>query len=204
MVEIKTREFEPNEIREAVRIQIQELNQGFLSSFGDEALEVIFSHVAESRWGIFVLAVDAQQKRVLGYVFGTLGTGKLYTDFLCRKTFAAMKYFLPKMLSWVRIKKAFETLLYPFKKRDADARSPEAELLDLAVSRDYHGTGVAQMLFAGFVEECRRREISAFQIPTTETLNQAHRFYEKMGAVRAGTVEVHEGQNTFIYLYQIK
>ena len=202
MIVIKTTDFSVTEIRQAVRIQIEELNQGFLSSFGDKALELIFSHTAKCRWGIFVIAIDSEQGKVVGYVFGSDDINSYYKDFFLKKIPAAVFYFLPKMLSLKRIKKSFETLFYPTKHGSADM--PRAELLDLAVSSSYHGTGVAQKLFAGFVNECRQRGVNVFSIPTSASLVRAHRFYEKMGANKAGSIEIHKGEEAFVYVYYIK
>ncbi len=201
MIIIKVSDFSVTEIRQAVRIQIEELDQGFLSSFGDKALELIFSHAANSRWGVFVAAIDSEQEKVLGYVFGSIDTGRFYKDFLVRKIPVAVVYFLPKMLSLERIRKAFETLFYPAKHGSPDL--PRAELLDLAVGSSYHGTGVAQKLFFGFVTECHLRKVNAFKIPTSASLVRAHRFYEKMGARKVGSIEIHKGQEAFVYEYRI-
>jgi len=203
MIRYKTNGLTLDELRQAAQIQIQELPQGFLSSLGEKPLELIFAHVARSPLGIMVLAVEENTGKVVGYVFGSLDTGKLYKEFLLKRTFQAIRYFAPKLLSWQRIKKALETLLYPVKKQSQQDKSG-AELLDLAVITSYHGTGVAQQLFKNFVEECRLRGVKAFEIPTTEGLERAHRFYEKMGARRVGSVEVHNGKKTYIYQYNIQ
>ena len=202
-IEYKISEFTYDEIHQSVRIQIQELAQGFLSSLGEKPLELIFAHVASSRWGILIVAVESEQSQVVGYVFGATDTGQLYKEFLLKRTPAAVIYFLPKLLSWQRIKKAFETLLYPTRKRPEQMQLPKPELLDLAVTQAYQGTGVAQELFRQFVNQCRSRGVTAFQIPTTEGLDRAHRFYEKMGSRKVSTIEVHQGQQTYIYLYEI-
>ncbi len=201
MIEIKVSNFEKEEVKQAARIQVEELGEGFLSSFGENALTVIFQHFSESPWGILVLAVNPTQEKVIGYVFGSIDTGKAYKEFLIRRILTAIRYFLPKMLSIKRIKKAFETLFYPTKL--PSQLLPEVELLDLAVCNEYHGTGVAQQLFQAFVEELKLRGIDAFKIPTSASLGQAHKFYEKMGARKIESIEIHEGEETFLYLYEI-
>jgi len=203
MIECKTTGFTTDEIRQAVRIQIQELRQGFLSSMGEKPLELIFAHVASSRWGILILALESERGQVVGYVLGATDTGQLYKEFLLKRTPSALVHFLPKLLSWQRIKKAFETLLYPIRKRPTQIQLPRPELLDLAVPQAYQGTGVARELFRQFVNQCRNRGSMAFRIPTGEGLNRAHRFYEKMGAHKVSTTEVHQGQQSYIYLYEI-
>ncbi len=204
MVEYKIAGITPDEIRQAVRVQIQELNQGFLSSLGEKPLELIFSHVASSRWGMMALAIESESRQVVGYVFGATDTSQLYKEFLLKRTLPAIVYFVPRLLSWRKIKKAFETLMYPAKNRAEKVELPRPELLDLAVIQPYQGTGVAQELFKHFVNQCRKRGVTAFQIPTTEGLDRAHRFYEKMGARKVTTIEVHQGQKTYIYRYDIQ
>ena len=202
MLQIKVTDFKREEVCQAVSIQIQELSEGFLSSFGPRALGLIFTHISQSRWGIFVIAVDSASKHVLGYILGAVDTSRLYREFLLKKAPVAAIFFLPKMLSLTRIKKAFETLLYPAKERSAAL--PKAELLDLAVRSDYHGTGVAQQLFKTFVAECKSRGLEDFKIPTSKSLVRAHRFYEKMGAKRqASSIEIHKGAETFVYVFDV-
>ena len=168
-------------------------------------MALIFTHVASSRFGILVLAKGSGHDRVIGYVFGATNTGQLYKDFLVKRTFRAILYFLPKLLSWERIKKAFETLFYPTQKGQQDRRDDcDAELLDLAVSQAYQGKGVAQRLFDNFVSQCSEYGIDCFDIPTAESLGRAHRFYEKVGAQRVGSLVVHGDQQTYVYRYNVQ
>ena len=204
MIHYKVTQFTTDELRQAARIQMQELPQGFLSSLGEKPLELIFSHVATSRRGILVLATESEKNQVVGYVFGATHTGQLYKEFLLKRTIPALAYFLPKLLSWQRIRKAFETLLYPAKKQPQQSGEVKPELLDLAVTEAYHGTGIAQQLFKEFVNQCRGRGIDVFEIPTSEGLTRAHHFYEKMGAKRIDTIEVHDGQKTYVYQYYLE
>lgn len=203
MIEYKASQFTSSEIHQAVGIQIQELRQGYLSSLGEKPLDLIFSHVASSYWGMLILGKESGQNQVVGYVFGTTDTTRLYKEFIFKRTPLALIYFLPKMISWQRIKKGFETLFYPARKGPDKMQSETPELLDLAVAKDYQGVGVAQELFRQFVGQCRSRGITSFRIPTTEGLDRAHRFYEKMGAEPIGEIEVHGGQRTYIYQYDV-
>jgi GNAT superfamily N-acetyltransferase len=195
-----TEGFSQHEIKQAVQIQIVEINQGFLSSLGEKALGLIFEHVSASPWGIMVLAIDDNSDKVIGYVLGTLSSGKLYFDFIIKRLPYALVYFLPRLLSLNRIKKAIETLLYPSKKQAINL--PSAELLDLAVNGLYHGKGVAKGLFLKLNSEFQRRGIDSFRIPTSASLIRAHRFYEKMGATKVGAFELHQGELTIVYVYR--
>jgi len=201
MISYSSQDISVSDIEQAVHIQLQELPAGFLSSLGKRPLALIFQHAAESKEGILVLAKE--EDKVIGYVMGTLDTSAFYLDFLRRRLWVAVRYFLPRLLSFSRFRKALETLIYPARKSQEGVKMIKAELLDLAVRREYHGKGVARELFQHLVAEFQRLGIGEFQIPTTEGLARAHRFYEKMGARLLGSVEVHQGQKTLIYQYKI-
>ena len=201
MLRYATSGFSKEDIKQAVNIQIREINQGFLSSLGEKPLGLIFDHIAESSWGVMVLAMDETSGRVVGYVLGTLNSGRLYRDFFAKKLPAALICFLPRLLSFRRMKKAIETLFYPAKKQP---ELPDAELLDLAVDSAYHGTGAAGELFYNLADEFNKKGITSFKIPTAESLTRAHRFYEKMGAEIAGSFQLHPGEETIVYVYSQK
>jgi len=200
MIQYKMHDFTSKEILEATRIQIRELPTGFLSSLGEKPLSLIFQHAAESKFGILIMAKHGD--KVVGYVMGTLDTGKFYKEFLRKRLLVAIRYFLPRILSLQRARKALETLLYPSKHSHRGVYT-KTELLDLAVMREYQGQGIASQLFRLLVKEFHANNVRCFQIPTSEGLDRAHRFYEKMGAHRVSTLEVHKGERTFVYLYEI-
>ncbi|WP_027371214.1 GNAT family N-acetyltransferase [Desulfovermiculus halophilus] len=191
--------FSSSDVNQAVQIQLKEIDQGFLSSLGDKPLRLIFHHIADSRYGIMVMAKDKVSNRVVGYALGTLSSGKLYKDFILKKLPYALIYFLPKLLSFHRMKKAFETLLYPAKQQ---SNLPTAELLDLAVESTHQGTGVAEDLFRHLEKEFTKRDIRTFQIPTGASLKRAHKFYEKMGAKKSSSFQLHSGEETLVYVYE--
>ena len=200
MIEYKTQNFSPAEILEAARIQIRELPEGFLSSLGEQPLYLVFKHAADSEYGILILAKD--RDKVAGYVMGATNTSKFYVEFLRKRSLVALRYFLPKLISVQRLLRAFETLLYP-SRRSVQTSTVQAELLDLAVTQEYQGKGIASQLFDLLVEMFQQKGIRRFQIPTSEGLERAHRFYEKKGAHCVGSIEVHKGAKTLIYLYEM-
>ncbi len=201
---LKTADFSPLEIKEAVNIQLEEISQGFLSSLGMKPLMLIFNHAATSRFGILVIAKESNKGHVIGYILGSIDTFKFYKDFLRSKTVPSLLYFIPKIISLKRIKKALETLIYPIKNGHSKVNNSRAELLDMAVSSSYQSAGVGTELFKEFVKQCADKGVKSFKIPTSESLKHAHSFYEKMGAKMADTIEIHKGERTYIYIYSLE
>ena len=197
---IKTSDFTRHDIRDAVAIHRREISQGFLSSLGGRALEFIFSLAADGKHGVLMVAKDGDGKTI-GFLLGATSTGKFYKEFMLKKALVAGFVLLPKLLSFARLRKVLETLLYPSKSELQDL--PRAELLDIAVTAEAQGTGVAAALFKALAADLRARGIVEFRITTGESLTRAQRFYEKLGAERVATIEVHQGQNTVVYVYHI-
>ena len=188
-------------LENVIRIHRIEISQGFLSSLGDKALALLFSHASESRFGRLLVAKNASSGQIVGFLLGTVDTGAFYKDFLCKKFLKAVFVLAPKMLSFKKIRKVFETLFYPTKEELKIL--PKPELLDIAVLKEYQGTGVAQLLFQEFAKNLYTIGIDRFKITTGEGLVVAQRFYEKLGAEKVGEIEVHKGQKTFVYIYRI-
>jgi ribosomal protein S18 acetylase RimI-like enzyme len=193
--------FTGKDIEEVVEIHIQEINKGFLSSLGKKPLELIYSHVSKSKLCILVLAINSEKGGVCGFIFGTLDTGSLYKEFLRQKPFQSLIYIFPKILSFSRLRKAFETLKYPQKKEFFNI--PKAELLVFAVKKNYRGSGLARELFNKLAESFKERGIKEFKIATGDELIPAQKFYEKIGAEKVNTLEIHKGHQSLVYIYKI-
>lgn len=200
---LKKAQFTREDLRQVVGIHRREIDQGFLSSLGDAALNIVYSLLAESSSGVLIVATDASSGRIGGFICGTTQINTLYRDFLMKKTLSALIYLVPKLLTPSRIVKAFETLTYPARKQSTSIELPKSELLVFAVEEAYRGTGLSQQLFQSFVDEMRAKGVQQFKIGTGASLIRAHRFYEKMGARQVATIEVHRGQASYVYLYDI-
>lgn len=190
-----------NLIESAIRIHRIEISQGFLSSLGNKALALLFLHASENRFGKFLVARDATSGHIAGFLLGTIDTDSFYKQFLYNKFFEAILVLAPKLMSLDKLRKVLETLSYPTKKKLKIL--PKPELLDIAILKQYQGKGVAQLLFHTFAKKLYAAGYDEFKITTGEKLVGAQRFYEKLGAERAGEIEVHKGQKTIIYIYKI-
>jgi len=189
------------EISQIVRIHRTEIGQGFLSSLGNKGLELIFSNAIQSDAGLLVVAIDSDEKQICGFICGATQLGAFYKDFMRKKSMSAIIHLAPKLISPSRMWKALETLTFAAKRLDADV--PSATLLDIAVSEEYHGIGVAQLLFHEFTRCLNDCGVTAFKIPTGIDQTRAHRFYEKLGARRVASIEVHKNQETRLYVFDI-
>ncbi|MEK7376956.1 MAG: GNAT family N-acetyltransferase, partial [Candidatus Margulisiibacteriota bacterium] len=126
---------------------------------------------------------------------------KLYFDFIL-SNFGRALLLLAKKLRLSIIKSLFETVFYPAQRQTAAI--PSAEFLSISVEKDFRGLGISDRLFELVVAEFKKRNISKFKIVVGSNLLQAQRFYEKMGCGFVSEIEVHKGEKSKFYIYNIK
>jgi ribosomal protein S18 acetylase RimI-like enzyme len=199
---LKTVGFSAQDIEGFAAIHQTEIPDGFLSSLGQEALRLVYSEIAENQNCIVVAGIQEEEAKPVGFIVGTLDCAAFYRDFLKHKGLTALKVFLPRILSRTRLRKAFETLLYPTKRRGPAFSS--AEILNFAVQPACRGTGLAQALFLELMRRFRARGVKQVKIVTGEEQGRAQRFYEKMGAKRVGRTSVHKGHDDFVFVFDIR
>ena len=83
---IKDAHFTPDKIKETAAIHRIEINQGFLSSLGNRALELMFSFASESKNAVLLNAIEKNSGRTIGFLLGTFNTGAFYREFLMKKS----------------------------------------------------------------------------------------------------------------------
>jgi ribosomal protein S18 acetylase RimI-like enzyme len=198
---LKAAGFSTQDVERFAEIHRTEIQDGFLTSLGPEALRLLYCEIVVNQNCIVVAGLQEEDARPVGFIVGTLDCAGFYRDFLRRKGMTALRVFLPRLLSWSRMKKAFETLRYPTKKRVPTL--PNAEILNFAVQPFCRGTGLAQILFLELMRRFKARGVQEVKIVTGEGQKRAHRFYEKMGAQCVAGTSVHKGHIDSVFLFEI-
>lgn len=201
LISFKQEKFTRQDISQVVGIHRQEIGQGFLSSLGDRTLNLIFSLSAQGESGVLITAMDPISGQICGFVCGTTDTSAFYRDFLRRHLFTGTLQLAPKLLSPARLWRVMETLIYPTRKIDVDL--PEAELLIIAVADTYKGRGVAQALFYELVKVFSEKRVPRFKVVAGASLARAQRFYQKLGPAKRASIEVHRGQLSTVYIFNV-
>lgn len=187
-------------LRACAELHVEGLDQGFLSSLGPGIMQLIFMHGAQSQFGTFI--VCRRDGEVIGFLLGTLDTGKFYKDFILKRSVRAGLILLPQVFSLKRLKKIFETLSYPSK--DELKELPRSELMDIVITDQAQGIGIGTLLLKKFSEILHDANITEFKVTTGEQLTNAAKFYEKHGGQYRGSIGLHEGAKIRVYVCETK
>ena len=185
--------------RRVARLHMEAINQGFLSSLGENFLSLLYEAIGTAENSILI--VEEKDGKLLGFVSGGTGMGAIYRRMVRRmpKLIVAL---LPVLCSPKKIARIVEILKY--KKPDgADTAFFKAELYSIAVSPDAYGQGVAQRLYERLVTYFHDRGEPGFSIVVGASLVSAHRFYQKMGAVPVSRITVHSGEESLLYEHKL-
>ncbi len=180
------------------QLHIAGIDTGFISSLGARFVTSLYEAIADSKNSFGYVACQGEE--VVGFVTFTENIHSLYKSILWKKGFRFVFLLAGRLLSWGRIKRIWETLLYPSRVKADDL--PAAELLSIVVSPQARGQGVASQLIEQGIAECRRRGIDRVKVLVGAELAAANRLYVKCGFEKAGEIMNH-GSLSNIYLRRI-
>ncbi len=198
-IERITRDAPDSYFSQLANLHQQEIGQGFLSSLGADFLQRLYRSLSRSPHAFLIAAVS--EGRVFGFICGSTDTKKVYRNFLMTGGLRAVVTLLPKLLSTARLRRVAETLLYPSRHRDLQL--PSAEILNFCVDQHCQRLGIGKQLFGELVAEFRDRQVGSIRIVTGAKQGSAQRFYESLSAVQHSELEIHAGDPSLVYTYDI-
>ena len=177
-------------------IHKEEISQGFLSSLPLSFLTRLYEEIIQS--GVCVVA--EQQGRVIGFAAGTTNLSALFHSFFLHAFFPAVFILLPQIFSFRKVKGILEAFLYPSRNSDL----PQAELLMIAVRREFQGRGIARSILEAFIVQMKKRGVKKFRVMVGKDLRVAVRLYESLGFRFVKEISVHSKEQSLIYVYYIQ
>ncbi len=185
-------------LRQVAQLHKKYINKGFLSKLGEDFLYCLYKAVSLSDEAVLVVYIE-EESSVKGFVAGAKGVKGLKKSMLALCKFKLIKV-IPKLLSLERIKRFLETNRYV----SSDLEGlPTAELLSIAVAQEMRGRGISQVLYKELCKQFKALGVDSFKIVAGESLKAAQRFYEKMGAKAVGSIELHKGEVSKVYIQSI-
>lgn len=185
--------------RQVAELHAASINQGFLATLGVPFLSLMYRAIDRAHDS--VLLTEVNNNRVVGFVSGAVGMGPIYREMLCHPL-RLMWSLAPSLVRPSRIWRILETLRYS-RGKETPKDWPDAELLSIAVDPVMRGKGLAELLYRRLEDHFIEQGRPAFRIIVGKALAPAHRYYRRMGAVPIGTIEVHAGEESIVYVHRL-
>jgi ribosomal protein S18 acetylase RimI-like enzyme len=183
--------------KQVARLHIASLDQGFLSTLGSGFLAELYRSIDQCPQA--VLIVKYQQGEVIGFVAGVTGPMSLiYRRMMLRFPLWAWRLF-PILFSPKRLGRMMEILRY-VKADNEQSNLPISELLSIALTPNCRGKGFADAMYGDLIKHFREMKVELFKIVVGDSLTQAHKFYQRMGAKVVAEIEVHHGVRSVVYV----
>ena len=181
------------------KIHQVEIIEGFLSTMGVKFLSKLYSNLCDSPYAFLYVAMI--NNRICGFICGSTDTSKVYKYFIIRYGIFILSTIIPKILSFKKIGRMLEALIYPQKKENVGL--PKNEILNFCVSRDFQRKGIGKKLFKILVDKFKSLNFNRIKIVTGVSQIKAQRFYESLGAIKVTDIEIHRNTKSLIYIYDI-
>lgn len=192
-----TRLAQPKDATAVAELHRAEIVAGFLSSLPQRFLTRFYKELITSDFSFLVLAEE--EGKVIGFASGSTSPSSFLRHLLAHSFFFAVMVLFPQALNPSRLKRMFESFMYPQKIKEG----PKPELFSIAVKKEFQGKGVASAMLQEFIEEMKRRGVSRFKLVVGRDLNRAIAFYEKSGFQLFSEVKVHGNASSLVYVYDI-
>jgi len=200
VIVLKEESLSDKELRSVAELHRESIDKGFLSQLGNRFLYILYKAINETDGSRLIVAKHGHE--VVGFVAGTEGLGGVYRTMIKKHTLSVFLSLFPNILYYKNIGKLIE-LIFHIGGKSSEGAFPASELLSLAVKGDYRREGVARKLVQALIESFRKDCVDEFKIVVGKELREAQRFYERIGAVRNGSLEVHKGAESYIYIMEI-
>ena len=184
------RDHQKDLFREVAEIHHAELVEGTLRNLGVEGLEVIYqSMVSIPRCGLWC-AVESNH--VIGFITGCADIRRFYRSLFLKSALPLTFISFQRILKTHSVGNLLKALVYPFQsslwiEKPAELHETNAELVAIAVKKEYHHKGIGRILLAQLEEAFLEWQIEPFYHVATDSRDPlSNAFYLGMGFSKYG------------------
>jgi len=192
-------------IQQVAEIHLTELVEGALRNLGVEGLEVIYSSmVTIPRCGLWCV-IDSN--RVIGFIAGCADIRLFYKSLFLKSALPLACISFQRVLNSHSFGNLFKTLVYPFQSSQwiqapVEVHETRAELVAIAVRKDFHHQGIGRMLLLPLEEAFHEWRVGSFYHVATDSRDPlSNGFYRGMGFSKYG---VKKFTNFSLQIYEKK
>lgn len=171
-------------ISQIVRLHQESLKGDFLTSLGEKVLSEIYKGVVGSSNSISFICLD--KNKVTGFVVGTRNMQSFFKE-IFKKRFLGLALFT--VLKFLRkpyiIKCLLETLSYTGRET-----GPKAELVVIAVKKNYRGQNLGRKLVKSLENNFRKLKIKKYKV-NVHADKKANHFYKRLGFTKISSFNLY-------------
>jgi len=171
------------EFQEISCLHIKEIHHGLLPFLGPKLLGELYKALVEIKL-IDIWAVKSDS-RIIGFLAGTLSTNKRAIYLLIRRKSLLVLCLMIRLLSASKSARLIISLIKTSAKNIFSARGnvsrPEAELLAIAVDKNFQSLGFGKALILCFEDSVRKAGLADYCVMTNVHELGSNAFYNAMG-----------------------
>lgn len=184
------------EIRQIAKLHYDLLGDGFLASFGEDFLYLVYQKI-NSTVGSTIIVYCAES-RVVGFVAGGNGLKNIYLQLL-KHPVQISKCVMPKLLQMSTAVKLYSLFTRKMGKNIIANKKINSELYSICVTKEYQGSGIAESLYAELCKFFKNSDKDAFVIVVGSELSRSQSFYRKQGAEPISRLEQGCGKHSVVF-----
>ena len=166
-------------INDVVQIHLSYLDQGLLSSLGEDFLKDFYYALISNNDAFTLVAYKG--KKVVGFTSGAINVNQLPIFLIGKLWLRLIKIAIKRPLTIVSLAKL---TFYPRFKN----HQKTGEIFALSIFPEARKQGVGKLLIKKAKNEFKKRRISRFQISIRDTMQGPNTFYQKIGLKKVKTV----------------
>lgn len=178
------------------KIHKKEIIKSFLSALGLSFLRKFYEAVICHKGSFCIVVKDNSE--IIGFAAGTSDIKSFNRYFFKNYALVLILIILPKIFNPFVIKRIFEDFFYLKKTKNL----PKAELLAIAVKKEFQNKGLGAYLLQNFISEIKNRRVNSFKVLVGKDLGLSD-FYRKNGFQLLGEINLHSKKPSLIFIYKI-
>jgi ribosomal protein S18 acetylase RimI-like enzyme len=185
--EVRVRTATLSDVGAMARIHRDALPGAFLPELGQGFMERLYRALVDDPGAVALVVQNGAG--VVGMATGVASVRGFYRRFCLRHGLMAGLSAVPYLIRPGVLRRVRETASYPRTNRSVDA-----EVLSIAVASDWRARGAGGALLGGILRGLERRGVPEVKVVVGGDNDPANRLYARAGFQRVGTVVVHTGR----------
>lgn len=161
---------------EVAKIHKGALKGDYLPTLGFNVLKTIYIGLLKDKESFGYVVQD--NKKIAGFITGSENTKDLFKKII-KKEFFSLSYHV--LVALIKNPLLISNLIQTFKYNKKAKTDTKAELISIALKKEYRGKDLGSKLTKALTNEMARRDINKIKVTVNKSNTGANKFYQKRG-----------------------